>query len=55
MILFIFAGIFFSDKQNISFSPKLEDLKIVLSPEFAVNLVWVSYAYAGWNLSLIHI
>ena len=51
MILFIFAGIFFSDKQNISFSPKLEDLKIVLSPEFAVNLVWVSYAYAGWNSS----
>ena len=52
MILFIFAGIFFSDKQNISFSPKLEDLKIVLSPEFAVNLVWVSYAYAGWNSSV---
>ena len=52
MILFIFAGIFFSDKQNISFSPKLEDLKIVLSPEFAVDLVWVSYAYAGWNSSV---
>ena len=52
MILFIFAGIFFSDKQNISFSPKIEDLKIVLSPEFAVNLVWVSYAYAGWNSSV---
>jgi len=52
MILFIFVGIFFSDKQNISFSPKLEDLKIVLSPEFAVNLVWVSYAYAGWNSSV---
>ena len=52
MILFIFAGIFFNDKQNISFSPKLEDLKIVLSPEFAVNLVWVSYAYAGWNSSV---
>ena len=52
MILFIFVGIFFSDKQNISFSPKLEDLKILLSPEFAVNLVWVSYAYAGWNSSV---
>ena len=52
MILFIFAGIFFSNKQNISFSPKFEDLKIVFSPEFAVNLVWVSYAYAGWNSSV---
>ena len=52
MILFIFAGIFFSDKQDISFSPRIEDLKIVLSPEFAVNLVWVSYAYAGWNSSV---
>ena len=52
MILFIFAGIFFSDKQDISFSPRIEDLKIVLSPEFAVNLVWVSYAYAGWISSV---
>ena len=52
MILFIFAGIFLSDKQDISFSPRLEDLKIVFSPEFAVNLVWVSYAYAGWNSSV---
>ena len=46
MILFIFVGIFFSDKQDISFIPKFEDLEIVLSPEFAINLVWVSYAYA---------
>jgi len=52
MILFIFTGIFYSDKQDISFIPKIEDIKIVLSPEFAVNLVWVSYAYAGWNSSV---
>ena len=52
MFLFIFAGIFSLDKQNISFLPNLSDLDILFSPEFAVNLVWVSYAYAGWNSSI---
>ena len=52
MFLFIFAGIFSFDKQNISFLPNLSDLDILFSPEFAVNLVWVSYAYAGWNSSI---
>ena len=52
MFLFIFTGIFSFDKQDISFLPNLSDLDILFSPEFAVNLVWVSYAYAGWNSSI---
>ena len=54
LIIFIFvsAGFLFENKQSISFIPKSEDLGIIFSPEFAVNLVWVSYAYAGWNSSI---
>ena len=39
-------------KKFFSFLPNLSDLDILFSPEFAVNLVWVSYAYAGWNSSI---
>ena len=31
-----------------------DDFKILISPEFAVSLVWVSYAYTGWN-SVVYI
>ena len=30
------------------------DLAKIFSPEFAVSLIWVSYAYTGWN-SVIYI
>jgi len=49
---FVFIGLLYDDKQSISFIPKTEDFGILISPEFAVNLVWVSYAYAGWNSSI---
>ena len=49
---FVSIGFLYEDKQSISFIPKYEDFAILLSPEFAVNLVWVSYAYAGWNSSI---
>jgi len=52
MFIFIFIGLFYDDKQSISFIPSSEDLGVLFSPEFAVNLVWVSYAYAGWNSSI---
>jgi APA family basic amino acid/polyamine antiporter len=52
MISFISIGFLYDDKQSISFIPRSEDLGILFSPEFAVNLVWVSYAYAGWNSSI---
>ena len=49
---FVSIGFLYEDKQSISFIPKYGDFEILLSPEFAVNLVWVSYAYAGWNSSI---
>ena len=35
--------------QSISIWPKLGDGAVMLSSGFAVSLVWVSYAYTGWN------
>ena len=49
---FVSIGFLYEDKQSISFIPKYGDFEILFSPEFAVNLVWVSYAYAGWNSSI---
>ena len=52
LFCFVSIGFLYEDKQSISFIPKYEDFEILFSPEFAVNLVWVSYAYAGWNSSI---
>ncbi len=38
-------------KTTISFLPKQSDWRLILSPEFAVSLVFVFYAYTGWNAS----
>jgi len=35
--------------QPISIWPKVGDGAVLLSSGFAVSLVWVSYAYTGWN------
>ena len=52
IILFIIAGLLVSDVQPISVLPKSGDGNIILSSGFAVGLVWVSYAYTGWNSSV---
>jgi len=52
IFIFIVSGLFFVEHQNIKIIPQLSDMKTIFSPEFAVNLVWVSYAYAGWNSSV---
>ena len=52
ILIFIIVGLFFIEHQLISVLPTRSDLKLIASPEFAVNLVWVSYAYAGWNSSV---
>ena len=52
ILIFIIVGLFFIEHQLISVLPTHSDLKLIASPEFAVNLVWVSYAYAGWNSSV---
>jgi APA family basic amino acid/polyamine antiporter len=43
------AGLLAESRQPISFRPVGGDLAASLSPAFAVALVFVMYAYSGWN------
>ena len=52
ILIFIIIGLFLDEHQQIFFLPTLNDIDLIFSPEFAVSLVWVSYAYAGWNSSV---
>ncbi len=54
ILIFIFCGLLTDHTQSISIIPKIGDGTIILSSSFAVSLVWVSYAYTGWN-SVIYI
>jgi basic amino acid/polyamine antiporter, APA family len=38
--------------QGSSLAPKSGDLAQLITPQFAVSLAWVMYAYAGWNASV---
>ncbi|MCB9230421.1 MAG: amino acid permease [Bacteroidia bacterium] len=52
LILFlIIAGFTVGENQGLSFAPSAADLDSVLSMPFAVSLVYVMYAYSGWNAS----
>lgn len=45
----IVAGFAMHDAQAVSFLPKPGDWKLIASGPFAVSLVYVMYAYTGWN------
>lgn len=48
ILFFIAFGLFFSGKANpITFLPS--DVQLIKSQGFAVSLVYVSFAYSGWN------
>jgi len=49
IFFFIIFGVFVENNAQISMVPAFDDMKIILSPEFAISLIWVSYAYTGWN------
>ena len=49
IIFFIISGLLIDSPQNISFLPISNDGSLIMSSSFAVSLVWVSYAYTGWN------
>jgi APA family basic amino acid/polyamine antiporter len=44
-----FAYFMVDQPQDISFLPTVDDLDIVFSGSFAVTLIYVNYAYMGWN------
>jgi APA family basic amino acid/polyamine antiporter len=49
ILIFITFGFVVNVPQDISILPKPGDGALLLSSGFAVSLVWVSYAYTGWN------
>lgn len=51
IVFFCLAPLFFYDRSfsGITFLPQQGDLDLILSPGFAVSLVFVVYAYTGWN------
>ena len=51
IIALIGAGLAFGESQSVSFAPAASDWPLVTSTPFAVSLVYVMYAYAGWNAS----
>ena len=52
IVLFIIMGLINPSSQDISILPKAGDIKLLFSSGFAISLVWVSYAYTGWNSSV---
>lgn len=52
IFIFIIAGFMMNDHQVISILPKPGDMKLIMSSGFAVSLVWVYYAYTGWNSTI---
>ena len=52
IVLFIIMGLINPKPQDISILPQVGDIKLLFSSGFAISLIWVSYAYTGWNSSV---
>lgn len=51
IIAFIVSGFLVSNPREFALIPSPLELETLVSPAFAVSLVYASYAYAGWNAS----
>jgi len=49
IILLIIFGISLSEHSHFNFSVNSDDWKAVMSSSFAISLIYVSFAYSGWN------
>jgi APA family basic amino acid/polyamine antiporter len=49
IVAFLLAGFVIGTTQPISFAPTEADLSHIASPPFAIGLVFVMYAFSGWN------
>ena len=49
IFVLIIAGLFISHPQTLDLSPGPESIGTIFSRPFAVSLVYVMYAYSGWN------
>lgn len=52
IVIFILAGLVLADPQPLSFAPSAADFSAIASTPFAVSLVYVTYAYSGWNAAV---
>jgi basic amino acid/polyamine antiporter, APA family len=52
IVIFILAGFVLATPQSLSFTPTIADLSTIASTPFAVSLVYVTYAYSGWNAAI---
>jgi APA family basic amino acid/polyamine antiporter len=49
ILILVLSGFALAKSQGISFLPGAESMKFVFSAPFAISLVFVMYAYSGWN------
>lgn len=49
IIVFCLSGFLIKQPQSISFYPQRDDIDLIFSSSFAVSLIYVNYAYMGWN------
>lgn len=49
IVVFIVSGIFLADSSHFNFNFDSQSIKPIFSNAFAVSLVYVSFAYSGWN------
>jgi APA family basic amino acid/polyamine antiporter len=52
LVAFIGAGLFLTPIDSISIMPVKGDWDLLTSPAFALSLIYVSYAYSGWNAAI---
>ena len=52
LVGFIGVGMVLGPAQPLAFAPNAGSWRALLSPAFAVSLVYVSYAYSGWNAAV---
>jgi APA family basic amino acid/polyamine antiporter len=51
IVFFVIAGFLYIPSFHISLLPKDGDVNYIFTSSFAVSLIYVSYAYSGWNAS----
>ncbi|MEM7584107.1 MAG: amino acid permease [Acidobacteriota bacterium] len=49
VLVFIVAGVLTEQPTAIDFAPQPGDLEVVLGSSFAISLLFVMFAYSGWN------
>ncbi|HEX9653513.1 MAG TPA: amino acid permease [bacterium] len=52
ILVFIAAVFWIAPAESLSLIPRAGDARLIVSPAFAVSLVFVSFAYSGWNAAI---